>query len=63
MRDVYKWMGIVFAVGVALMFIEYRFAKKKKEGYTPIDRQRIVGIFWLTVFFSLLVGGIVWFSD
>jgi len=62
-KDVYKWMGIVFAVGVALMVIEYRFAKKKKEGFTPIDRQRIVGIFWLTVFFSVLIGGIVWFSD
>ncbi len=63
MRDVYKWMGIVFAVGVALMFIEYRFAKKKKEGFTPTDRQRVVGIFWLTVFFSLLVGGVMWLSD
>jgi hypothetical protein len=62
-KDVYKWMGIVFAIGVALMVIEYRFAKKKKEGYTRIDRQRILGIFWLTIFFSLLVGGIVWFSD
>jgi len=56
-------MGIVFAVGVALMFIEYRFAKKKKEGFTPTDRQRVVGIFWLTVFFSLLVGGVMWLSD
>jgi multisubunit Na+/H+ antiporter MnhB subunit len=56
-------MGIVFAIGIALIYIEYRYAKKKKEGFTPIDRQRIVGIFWLTVFFALLVGGIVWFSD
>ncbi len=56
-------MGIVFAIGVALMVVEYRFAKKKKEGFTPIDRQRIVGILWLTVFFSMLVGGILWFSD
>lgn len=63
MKDVYKWMGIVFAIGIALIYIEYRFAKKKKEGFTPIDRQRIVGIFWLTVFFALLVGGVVWFSD
>jgi hypothetical protein len=62
-KDIYKWMGIVFAIGVALMFLEYRFAKKKKEGYTAIDRQRILGIFWLTVFFSLLVGGVMWMSD
>jgi len=61
-NDIVKWMGIVFLIGIALMYVEYRFAKKKKEGYTPIDRQRIVGIFWLTCFFSLLVGGVVWFA-
>jgi len=61
-NDIVKWMGIVFLIGIALMYLEYRFAKKKKEGYTPIDRQRIVGIFWLTCFFSLLVGGVVWFA-
>jgi multisubunit Na+/H+ antiporter MnhB subunit len=60
---VHKWMGIVFAAGIALMVIEYRFAKKKKEGFTPIDRSRIVGIFWLTIFFSLLVGGTIWMMD
>jgi multisubunit Na+/H+ antiporter MnhB subunit len=58
-----KWMGIVFAIGVALMYIEYRFAKKKKEGFTPTDRQRITGIFWITIFFCLLVGGVMWLSD
>jgi len=62
-KDIYKWMGIVFAIGVALMVLEYRFAKKKKEGFTPIDRQGLIGIFWLTIFFSALVGGIMWFSD
>jgi multisubunit Na+/H+ antiporter MnhB subunit len=55
-------MGIVFAAGIALMLIEYRFAKKKKEGFTPTDRRRILGIFWLTIFFSLLVGGTMWFA-
>jgi hypothetical protein len=59
---IYKWIGIVFAAGIALMVIEYRFAKKKKEGVTPTDRKRIVGIFWLTIFFSLLVGGIILLS-
>ena len=63
MKDIYKWMGIVFAIGVALMFIEYRVATKKKEGYTAIDRQRIVGILWLTLFFAALVGGVMWLSD
>ena len=63
MDTVYKWMGIVFAAGIALMVIEYRFAKKKKEGFTPTDRQRVVGLFWLTIFFCLLVGGAIWLSS
>jgi len=62
LNAIYKWMAIVFAVGIALMVIEYQMAKKKKEGYTATDRKRIVGIFWLTIFFSLLVGGIMWIT-
>jgi arginine exporter protein ArgO len=61
-NPIYKWMGIVFVAGIALMFIEVHFAKKKKEGFTPTDKQRVVGIFWLTIFFSLLIAGIIWFS-
>ena len=63
MKDIYKWMGLIFAAGMVLIYVEYRFAKKKKEGFTPIDRRRIVGIFWLTVFFCLLVGAVMWLSD
>jgi hypothetical protein len=59
---VYKWMGIVFAAGVGLIALEYYFAKKKKEGFTPTDGKRIVGLFWLTIFFCLLVGGVIWVS-
>jgi cell division septal protein FtsQ len=62
-KDVYKWAGIVILMGFALMYVEYRFAAKKKEGFTPIDRRRIVGIFWLTLFFAGLVGFVVWVSD
>jgi len=62
-NTVYKWMAIVFAAGIALMVIEYRLATKKKEGFTPTDRQRIVGLFWLTIFFCLLVGGAIWLSS
>ena len=63
MNPILKWMGIVILIGVALMYIEYRFAKKKKEGFTPTDRMRITGIFWLTIFFCLLVGWVIWVSD
>jgi multisubunit Na+/H+ antiporter MnhB subunit len=61
-NPIYKWMGIVFAVGIALMVIEYRFAKKKKEGVTPTDRKRVAGIFWITIFVSLLVAALMWLS-
>jgi arginine exporter protein ArgO len=62
-NPILKWMGIVILIGVALMYIEYRFAKKKKEGFTPTDKMRITGIFWLTIFFCLLVGWVIWVSD
>ena len=62
MDTAYQWMGIVFAGGIALMVIEYRFATKKKEGFTPTDRGRIVGLFWVTTFMSLLVGALIWMS-
>jgi len=61
-NPIYKWMGIVFAVGIALIVIEVQFAKKKKEGFTPTDRKRVVGIFWLAIFFTLLVGAVMWLS-
>ena len=63
MNPIFKWMGIVLAVGIALMVIEYRFAKKKKEGVTPTDKQRIAGIFWIAIFMSLLVGALMLMSD
>ena len=62
MDAMYQWMGIVVAGGVALMVIEYRFAKKKKEGFTVTDRKRVVGLFWITISMSLLVGGLIWLS-
>ena len=63
MNEIYKWMGIVILLGLGLMYVEYRFAKKKKEGFTAIDRRRIVGMFWLTLFFAGLVGAVMWLSD
>ena len=62
MNPIYKWMGIVLAAGIVLMVIEYRFAKKKKEGVTPTDKKRVAGIFWITIFLSLLVGALMWLS-
>ena len=44
------------------MVIEYRFAKKKKEGVTPTDKQRITGIFWIAIALSILVGALMLMS-
>lgn len=60
MNDAYKWMGIIAIIGIVLMVVEYRFAAKKKGGYTSVDRKRILGILWLTAFFALLAGWIIW---
>jgi hypothetical protein len=57
---VYKWMAITFGIGMALVAIEIHFARKKKEGFTPTDRQRVLGIFWLSFFMSGLVGFVIW---
>ena len=62
MSDMFKWMGIIAFLGMVLMIIEYRVAKKKKEGFTVTDRKRILGLLWLTAFFALLVGGIMWIA-
>jgi hypothetical protein len=63
MNTAYKWMGIVIALGIALMVIEYQFAKRKKEGFTPTDKQRILGILWVSIALSLLVGGLIWMAE
>jgi hypothetical protein len=55
-------MGIIIAAGIALIVIEVQFAKRKKEGFTATDRKRVVGIFWITIFLSLLAGAIMWLS-
>ena len=62
MRTEYQWMGIILAIGIALMVIEYQFAKKKKEGFTATDKGRIWGILWVTIVMSLVVGGLIWLS-
>ena len=63
MNTAYQWMGIVIGFGIALMVIEYQFARKKKEGFTPIDKQRILGILWVSIVLSLLVGGLIWMAE
>ncbi len=56
------WVGTIIAIGIVLILAEIHLAKKKKEGFTPTDKQRVIGIFWLTVFFCFLVVALDWMS-
>ena len=49
MSLVWKSVLITAALGLALMFIEWNIARKKKEGFTASDRSNLIGIFWLTL--------------
>jgi hypothetical protein len=59
---VLKWAGITFAVGIALIVVEIWYASRKKDGITHTDKQRIVGIFWITCIMSGLVAGLIWLA-
>jgi cytochrome bd-type quinol oxidase subunit 1 len=57
-----KWAAITFGLGMLIILLEWNMAKKKKEGITWTDRQRMIGIFWVAVAMSALVGGLVWLA-
>ena len=57
-----KWGAITFGIGIALVILEIVVASKKKGGIQASDRQRIVGIFWITLFVTGLVMGLIWLS-
>ena len=57
-----KWGIITFVTGIVLVIIEIIVARRKKEGFVPADRQRINGIFGVTVFATALVMGLIYLS-
>ena len=57
-----KWGSITFGIGIALIILEIYVASKKKEGIQSHDKKRILGIFWLTLFATALVTGLIWLS-
>ena len=59
----FKWGGITFGVGVALIILDIYMASKKKGGITPTDKQRIWGILWVTCVMTALVAGLIWMAD
>ena len=58
----WKWGGITFAIGIALVILETVMAARKKGGIQPADRQRILGIFWFALFAAGLVVFLIWLS-
>jgi hypothetical protein len=58
-----KWAGIVFGIGMLIILLEWSMARKKKGGITWTDRQRMIGIFWLSVAMAALVGAMVWMAE
>ena len=58
-----KWAAITFGVGMLIIFFEYSMAKKKKEGITWTDKQRMIGIFWIAVAMSALVAALIWMAS
>lgn len=57
-----KWGLITFGAGIVLIIIEIMVAKRKKEGFTATDRQRVMGILGVTIFATALVMGLIWMT-
>jgi len=57
-----KWAAITFGIGMLIIFFEYRIAGKKKEGITWTDKQRMIGIFWISVAMAALVAALIWMA-
>lgn len=55
MSLVWKSVLITAALGLALMFMEWNMARKKKEGFTDTDKSNLIGLFWLTLGVCALV--------
>ncbi len=58
-----KWAAITFGIGMLIILFEWNIAKKKKEGITWTDKQRMIGIFWIAVVMSALVAALIWMAN
>ncbi len=59
----WKAAGITFGLGVALIVFEWTIARRKKEGVTFTDRQRMFGMLRISLVLALIVGWIGWMAD
>lgn len=55
--------GITFGLGVALIVFEWIIARRKKEGVTFTDRQRMFGMLRISLVLALIVGWVGWMAD
>lgn len=59
----WKAAGITFGLGMALIVFEWWMARRKKEGITYTDKQRMWGILRISLVLAALVGWIAWMSE
>ena len=55
-----EWAAITFGIGMLIILFEWNMARKKKEGITWTDKQRMLGIFWLSIGMAALVAALIW---
>jgi len=58
-----KWAAVTFGIGMLIILAEWNMARKKKGGITWTDKQRMIGIFWISVALAGLVAGLIYLSD
>jgi hypothetical protein len=59
----YKAVAITLALGIALIVFEWLIARRKKEGVTSTDKQRMFGMLRITVVLAAVAGWVVWMAD
>ena len=63
MAPEWKWALITFGIGILIVIMEWNIAKKKKEGVTWTDKQRMRGIIGVSggvaalVYFIVILSG------
>lgn len=57
-----KWAAVTFGVGMMIILLEWNMARKKKGGVSWTDKQRMIGIFWVSCAMSGLVAGLIFLS-
>lgn len=54
---------LVVGLGLLLIGGEWLLARRKKDGVTWTDRQRMLGLFKITLGLAVLISWMVWMSE